>query len=301
MITPSSIKIGELIGIVSPAKKIEKTAIENAVKIINNSGFKVKLGKYALGSQNYFAGSDDQRAEDFQQMLDDPDVKMILCSRGGYGVARIIDRLNFLKFMKTPKWIAGYSDITVFHSHLFNLGFESLHSIMPLDFSENGLISKPVQMLLDAASGKPPEYNFLSHNLNRSGKTNGILVGGNLSIICSLLGSKSDVDTTGKILFLEEVGEEHYRLDRMMVTLKRANKLKSLSGLLVGGLTGMSSGNPDFGRGAEEIILDAVLEYDYPVAFGFPAGHFAENYPLIIGRKVQMDVDESVAIKFEDL
>jgi len=299
MITPPTIKPGDLIGIVSPAKKIDQDIVANAAEIIRKLGYKVKLGKHVCATDNYFAGTDGQRTIDFQAMLDDPELKMILCSRGGYGSARIIDSLDFTKFIENPKWIAGFSDITVFHAHLLHLGYESLHSIMPLDFPPDGSVSDPVRKLFQFASGELSPYNIATNPLNRGGVAKGILTGGNLSLICSLLGSKSDVDTDGKILFIEEVGEKLYRIDRMMGTLKRAGKLANIAGLLVGGLNDMVKGDPDFGHSAEEIIRSAVAGYDYPVAFGFPAGHFPENYPLIMGRKAKLEVGEEVLVCFE--
>jgi len=298
MISPPRLNQGDVIGIVSPAKKIDETIVKNAVELIRKLGYKVKLGKHVFATDNYFAGTDRQRSADFQAMLDDPEVKMILCSRGGYGSARIIDSLDFTKFTESPKWIAGFSDITVFHAHLLQFGFESLHCIMPLDFPGNGIVSDPVGQLFQFASGKLTPYNIVPNFFNRRGVAKGILCGGNLSLICSLLGSKSDVDTNGKILFIEEVGEKLYRIDRMMGTLKRAGKLSNIAGLLVGSLNEMTKGDPDFGHAAEEIILNAVAEFSYPVAFGFPAGHFPENYPLIMGREVRFSVGEEVNLIF---
>lgn len=292
MITPPPLKPGSTIGLVSPAKKIDSSIINNAISIIEQLGYSVKPGKYFLAGNRYLAGTDDERAADFQAMLDDPEIKMMLCSRGGYGSVRIIDRLDFSAFKKKPKWIAGYSDITVFHTHLFNLGFESLHSTMPLDFPENGIASKPVKQIFEAVSGISLTYKFEKSNHNRMGNAEGLLVGGNLSVFSGLLGSASDIDTTGKILFLEDVGEDLYRIDRMMVSLKRAGKLNYLSGLLLGGFTGLNPGSPKFDFTVEAIIMDAVSQYDYPVAYGFPAGHFAENYPLVMGRKLRMEVGE---------
>ena len=298
MINPPHLNQGDKIGIVSPAKKIDEAIVTNAVEIIRKLGYKVKVGKHVFATDNYFAGTDQQRSADFQAMLDDPDIKMILCSRGGYGSARIIDSLDFTNFIKSPKWIAGFSDITVFHAHLLQLGFESLHCIMPLDFPANGIVSDPVKKLFHFASGKLTPYNITPSPLNRGGFAKGFLCGGNLSLICSLLGSISDVDTDGKILFIEEVGEKLYRIDRLMGTLKRSGKLSDIAGLLVGGLNDMTKGDPDFGHSAEEIIMDAVADFKYPVAFGFPAGHFPENYPLIMGREVKLEVGEEVNIGF---
>lgn len=297
MITPQCLHKDDKIGIVSPAKFITPEKIENAVNIIEQLGYKVEVGENALARNHYFAGTDAQRTDDFQQMLDNPEIKMILCSRGGYGSVRIIDDLDFLKFKQNPKWIAGYSDITVFHSHLINLGFESLHSTMPLDFSDDPKFTEPVRGLFAIASGKNPDYNIKSSKLNKPGKTSGKIVGGNLSIICSLLGSVSDIDTKDKMLFIEEVGEDLYRLDRMMQSLLRAGKLDELAGLIVGGLTSMNSGNPDFGNNAKEIVLDAVKHFKYPVAFDFPAGHFPQNFPLVIGREMKLKVGEEVSLR----
>lgn len=295
MTTPPYLKPGDIIAIVSPAKSISAQVISNAKQIIEGFGLKVKIGKHAASIYHQFAGTDQQRTEDFQQMLDDEEVKMILCSRGGYGSVRIIDQLDFGHFIKHPKWIVGFSDITVFHSHLYsNFKIESMHAKMPLNFPENGVGDQSIKNLFSALAGKSLEYEIPSYPLNRNGTVEAIIVGGNLSILCSLLGSCSDIDTDGKTLFIEEVGENLYRLDRMMWTLKRAGKLSNLSGLVVGGLTSMEDNEVKFGKSAEEIIAESVSEYDYPVCFNFPAGHQKENYPIIIGRTVNLDVSNEV-------
>jgi muramoyltetrapeptide carboxypeptidase len=299
MITPPPLYPDSTVGLVSPAKKINAGIIENAVQIIRQLGFKVKLGQNLLAGAKYFAGTDKQRTADFQQMLDDPEVGLILCSRGGYGSARIIDKLDFASFKKHPKWIAGYSDITVFHNHLFNLGFESLHCTMPLDFKTDGQLTEPVKQLFEVASGKPLFYEIDKSKWNRNGLAEGMLVGGNLSVFVGLVGSASEVDTAEKMLFLEDVGEDLYRIDRMMVSLKRAGKLNDLSGLILGGFTGTDSNTQNFDLSFEEIILDAVSAYNYPVAFGFPAGHFPENYPLVMGREMSLEVGEKVVLRGE--
>jgi muramoyltetrapeptide carboxypeptidase len=297
MTTPPYLKPGDTIGIVSPAKSISAEAIENASRIVEGFGFVVKVGKHAASTYHQFAGTDNQRTEDFQQMLDDDEVKIILCSRGGYGSVRIIDKLDFNHFQNHPKWIVGFSDITVFHSHLFsNFGIESLHAKMPLNFPENGVGDQSVGKLFSVLAGGSLNYEIPAHLLNRTGKAEARLIGGNLSILCSLLGSRSDSDTEGKILFIEEVGENLYRLDRMMWTLKRAGKLDNLAGLVVGGLTDMEDNDVIFGKSAEEIIAEAVSEFSYPVCFNFPAGHQKENYPLIIGRTSRLKVDKNKAL-----
>lgn len=299
IVTPPYLKHGDCIGLALPAKMISPEIVENTVAIIQKPGFRVILTSNIFAGKTYLAGSDDERVAGFQQLLDNRELKAIMCMRGGYGSARIIDQLDFSSFIKNPKWIIGYSDITVFHSHLFNLGFESLHATMPLDFAKSATVTKPVGKLFDVLAGKKPGYVLNEHPDNKTGTGEGILVGGNLSVMCSLLGSKSDVDTAGKIIFIEEVSEPLYRIDRMMVSLKRAGKLEKLAGLIVGGLTNTGDAGDNFDLTANEIILDAVDGYDFPVAFDFPAGHFPDNYPLIMGRKVKLEVGKKVVVDFE--
>jgi muramoyltetrapeptide carboxypeptidase len=299
IITPPYLNPGDCIGLALPAKMIGPEYVENANAIIQKLGFRTTLSSNIHAGKTYLAGNDKERIAGFQQLLDNSELKAILCMRGGYGSARIIDQIDFASFMKNPKWIIGYSDITVFHAHLCNLGFESLHATMPLDFAKSVAISKPVEKLFDVLTGQKLSYKLNEHPANKTGAGEGILVGGNLSVMCSLLGSKSDVETSGRILFVEEAGEPLYRIDRMMVTLKRAGKLKNLAGLIIGGLTGSGDTGDNFDLTAKEIMLDAVAGYDFPVAYDFPAGHFPENYPLIIGRKVKLEVGKKVVIDFE--
>lgn len=301
MITPPYLSKGDVVGLVSPAGLIDAETLNGSVGLLKRMGFRVKVGKHVLDRFNQFAGTDEARAADFQLMLDDPEVRMILCTRGGYGSIRIIDRLNFDRFMENPKWIVGFSDITVFHCHLASVyNVESIHGIMPLNFPECGAVCSSIDRLFQLAGGKKPAYQVPSHSLNRQGKSIGTLTGGNLSILVNLLGSISEPETDGKILFIEEVGEQLYRLDRMMITLKRAGKLSNLAGLIVGGLSEMTDSEAGFGKKAIEIVASAVDDYNYPVCFEFPAGHIRENYPLIFGREVAMDVGEqSVRIDFK--
>ncbi len=288
--TPAYLKKGDTVAIISPASFIQHDVLNNAVKIIENLGYQVKPGKHVLNRNHQFAGTDAERLHDLQQMIDDETVRMILCSRGGYGMIRLIDRLDFGKFVKSPKWIAGYSDITALQAHLYNLlKTESLHGIMPLNFAKTGIPDASAIKLFEAAEGKPINYEIGSHKLNRPGVAQGELVGGNLAMLLSLPGSDADFSTEGKILFIEEVGEVLYRLDRMMLTLKRAGKLSNLAALVVGGLTDMQDSAAGFGLTAEEIIAEAVAGYDYPVCFNFPAGHIHDNFPLIIGRKATLN------------
>jgi muramoyltetrapeptide carboxypeptidase len=218
--------------------------------------------------------------------------------RGGYGTNRIIDEINFKKFRKNPKWIIGFSDVTVLHSHIHNKGIQTLHGLMPVQFGKHEYKSS-IGTLKDALFGKPIKYILRSAKLNRTGNTHAKVVGGNLSILCSLLGTSSDIDTKGKILFIEEIDEYMYRLDRLMVQLKRAGKLSKLAGLIVGHMTDMKDNEPTFGKTANQIILDTVKEYSYPVCFNFPAGHEPQNFSIILGKKAHLKVgSEKVELKY---
>jgi len=298
MKTPPYLKPGDTIGIVSPAKIIKREIVENAVLLLQNRGFKIKLGKHIFDGTQYFAGTDEERASDFQRMLDDDEVKMILCSRGGYGAVRILDKLDFTKFHQNPKWVAGYSDITVFHAHLNILGYESLHAEMPLNFPESGQTNFAIETLLTAATGGHLSYTIDGNPLNRAGFCESEIVGGNLTLLISLLGSPTELKTEGKVLFIEDVGEKLYHLDRMMQTMKRAGKLENLAGLVVGALNDMTESELKFGKSAEEIVAETVSGYNYPVCFGFPAGHIPDNRALIFGRKVKLEVRGSVKVDF---
>ena len=299
MKTPSYIKRGDKIGIVSTARRISKEKIYPAVKIFKEWGLEVVLGKHLFEEYNQFAGTDEQRTADLQQMLDENSVKAIVCARGGYGTVRIIDKLNFSNFIKKPKWIAGYSDVTVLHSHIHsNFGIETLHSTMPLNISENKFTEESLESFRKALFGEKITYSLKTSSLSRKGKAEGILVGGNLSILYSLIGTKSDINTNGKILFIEDLDEYLYHIDRMMMNLKRAGKLKNLAGLIVGGMSEMNDNKIPFGKTANKIIAETIEEYNYPVCFDFPAGHKNDNRVLILGREIKFNVDENVEVKF---
>ncbi len=293
MITPAFLKKGDKIAIVAPAGKIAKAKVDNAVTTLEKWGLNPVLGKYIFKTQNQYSASDKQRLSDFQTMLDDDEVRAIICARGGYGSVRIIDKLDFTKFVDNPKWIVGFSDITVFHSHLqSNFAIETIHGTMAAGFNEDAKPVLATETLKSALFGKELFFDLKPHSLSRKGKAKGIITGGNLAILTSLLGSKSDIDTKDKILFIEDVGEYLYRLDRMMWTLKRAGKLKALAGLIVGGMTGMKDNGTSFGKTAYEIVKEAVKGYRYPVCFGFPAGHQDDNSAVILGREVQMEITQ---------
>src|ERR1017187_6931867 len=270
MVSPKYLKTGDKIGIVACARKISREEIQSAIDILNSWGLEVVLGKNLFHADNQYSGTDKERAEDLQAMLDDPSIKAFISGRGGYGTIRIIDKIDFTQFKKRPKWIVGYSDITVLHSHINNLKIETLQATMPVNFTKN---AEATESLRKALFGEKLNYAIETHPLNRKGNAQGIIVGRNLSLLYALTGSISDIDTKGKILFIEDLDEYLYHIDRMMINLKRSGKLGNLAGLVVGGMTGMKDNAIPFGKTAEEIILDAVKDYNFPVCFNFPAGH----------------------------
>ncbi len=299
MITPAYLNSGDKIAIVAPAGKIANDKISPAIQTLESWGLKVITGEHLHGAYHQFSATDEERTADFQKMFDDESVRAILCARGGYGSNRIIDILDFEKFTKSPKWIIGFSDITVFHSHIHsNFQIETIHGTMMAGLNDSEENNPGIDSLRTALFGRKLNYQFKAHPLNRKGNTEGILIGGNLAILCSLIGTPSDIQTDGKILFIEDVGEYLYRLDRMMWQLKRAGKLNNLVGLVVGGLTEMKDSETPFGKIAHEIIKECVEEYDYPVCFDFPAGHQDDNRAMIFGREVRLEVNEAVELEF---
>lgn len=296
MITPPYLKKGDKIGIIAPARKISREDVQFAMNTFHGWGLEVVLGKNLFGSEDQYSGSDEQRTQDLQSMLDDASVKAIISARGGYGTMRIIDRADFRQLQKSPKWIIGYSDITVLHSHAHqNFSIETLHATMPINFHKD---EESVESMRRALFGKKVLYQIVPQELNRHGETEGILIGGNLSLLYALQGSNSDLDTSGKILFIEDLDEYLYHIDRMMMSLKRSGKLAGLAGLVVGGMNDMKDNQVPFGKTAEQIILDAVREYDYPVCFGFPAGHTTKNLALLLGRRAKLNIGVKVSLSF---
>ncbi len=289
--TPPYLTIGDTVGITCPAKKLPRD-IADAVKLLESWGLNVVLGETVHASWHQFAGTDELRASDMQRFLDDTQIKAIFAARGGYGTIRIIDRLDFSNFKNHPKWIIGFSDITVLHSHIQALyKTESIHGQMPLTIPEGSEVS--LETLRKALFNEALEYTYKSEVRNRPGEANGLLIGGNLTLMVMMAGSVSEQDYSGKILFLEDVGEYLYSLDRMMWNLKRSGKLNDLKGLIVGSFTEMKDNDIPFGETAEQIIMDHVKEFDFPVCFNFPAGHIADNRALIFGRTVNMLVEEN--------
>jgi len=294
IISPPSLIKGDAIGLVAPARKISEQELAKAIEIIKNRGYRVLKSPNLFASENQFAGSDAVRASDMQQMLENPEVKAIFAVRGGYGSVRMVDKIDFRPLIRHPKWLAGYSDFTVIHNHLIHLGLQSLHATMPLNFAGN--TPEALDSLFDTLEGEKPHYAWKRKPLNRKGNANGILAGGNLSVLYSLLGSPSFPDTHGKVLFLEDLDEYLYHIDRMMMALKRAGILENLAGLVVGGLTDMHDNAIPFGKTAKEILHESVESFNFPVAFDFPAGHQPDNRALIMGAEVQLEVTETGSV-----
>ncbi|MHA7055752.1 S66 peptidase family protein [Aquimarina sp. M1] len=298
MLTPDFLQKGDKIAIVSTARKITRKEINEAINILKNWDLCPVIGATIGLKNNQFAGSDNDRILDFQAMLDDTEIKAIWCARGGYGTVRIIDHLNFSKFIKHPKWIIGYSDITVLHAHIHNLNISTIHAAMPVDIHKCTEASR--QSLCETLFGGKEDYIIPSSKWNKSGNCNGKLIGGNLSILYSICGSKSAINCKGKILCIEDLDEYLYHIDRMLQNLKRNGYFNELSGLIIGGMTKMHDNNVSFGKNAKEIILDIVKEYDFPVAFDFPMGHIEDNRALVLGAEVGLDVsDKTVILKYK--
>ena len=291
MRTPPYLKSGDKIGIVAPARKISSEELLPAINFFQKEGLEVILGKNIYKSDNQFSGTDNQRAADLQQMLDNDSIKAIFGARGGYGTIRIIEKLNFDNFIKNPKWIVGYSDLTVLHSFIHEkLQIETLHATMPINFPKNGTITISVEKMMKTLKGEELIHNFPEHKLNRKGKARGQIIGGNLSMLYSMRGTDFDICTKNKILFIEDLDEYLYHIDRMMMNLKISGKLAFLKGLIVGGMSDMNDNTIPFGKSANKIIADAVNEYKYPVCFGFAAGHSEPNLPIIFGREIEMEI-----------
>jgi len=291
---PPYLKQGSVIGITCPSGYVSVERVAYAITVLEKWGFTVKRGN-TIGSEHfYFSGTDRQRLADLQQMMDDPTIDAIIMGRGGYGMSRIIDGLDFTRFLKRPKWICGFSDITVLHNHLqANYSIPSLHSPMCGAFRPETENEDYLKTLLSALTGGPFEYQTTPSPFNRNGEAEAILTGGNLSLLVHLTGSVSEVDTAGKILFIEDLGEHLYHIDRMLLHLKRAGKLDNLAALILGGFTDMQDTERPFGQTIEQIISDKVKEYDYPVCFNFPAGHQDINYTLTLGAKHKLMINDN--------
>ena len=285
--TPPFLKPFDQIRIISPSGIAKPEYIEGAKKVLSEWQLNVTEGEYARSEYGRFAGTKEQRASDLQKALDDPSVKAILCSRGGYGLAQIIDKLDFTGFVKFPKWVIGFSDISILHNVINNHGIESIHGIMGMHLSTLPDDSIQVQYLKKLLFGIQPEYIFPNEPNNKTGKTNGQLIGGNLSVIMGLRGSAYDLKYRNAILFLEDVGEKPYQIDRMIQNLRLSGVLAQLSGLIIGQFSECEE-DPLMMQSMQELILSAVNEYDYPVCFNFPAGHIEYNLPFVLGGNVDL-------------
>ena len=289
MIIPPYLKKGDTVAIVATARKNIEDNLQPAISWLKNWGLEVKIGKTIGLDNNQLAGTDEQRAADFQAMIDNPNIKAIWCVRGGYGTVRMIDLLDWTKFKQSPKWVIGFSDVTVLHSHLNTLGYASIHGIMPVSSKAT---EEAKESLRKALFGEHLEYTVPCDQMNRYGKASGELVGGNLSILYSLFGSVSSIDCTDKILFIEDLDEYLYHIDRMMMNLKRNGCLESLKGIIVGGMTKMKDNEIPWGKNALEIIQDITKEYNIPIIYNFPAGHLADNHALIFGEKIKLEAND---------
>lgn len=294
---PPYLQKGDTVAIVCTARKFSKEEAQPAIELLTSWGLNVILGD-TIGLDNFqLGGTDEERTVDFNKQLANPDVKAIWCARGGYGTVRIIDQIDFSLMKKNPKWLIGFSDVTTLHSHLNILHTATIHGIMA--FSVPNATNEAKESLRNAIFGNKITYTISAEPLNRKGNVVGELVGGNLSILYSLLGSESSIDTTNKILFIEDLDEYLYHIDRMMHNLKRNNKLANLKGLIVGGMTDMHDNSIPFGYNVEQIILELAKEYNYPIVFNFPAGHVKNNLALKFGTVVSLEVGEKVTeLKF---
>ncbi|WP_407281803.1 LD-carboxypeptidase [Tenacibaculum maritimum] len=302
-IKPPYLQKGDTIIILAPAGILKNRAlvIDKAKMLAEKWGLKVLYGKHMFEQGNHFAGTDEQRCEDFQKALDDPTIKAIWSARGGYGSVRILDRLDFTIFKKHPKWIIGYSDLTAFHNHINNVGVETLHAMMGVSLEDKAaMITETIATFKKALFGEQLKYEVGASRYNRKGKVSGELVGGNIAVLASMLGSESQLDTDGKILFIEEIGEYKYSIDRMLQSLRRAGYFRKLKGVIVGGMTKIKKNTTPWGSSIEQLILDIIPE-NIPVMFNFPAGHDSDNRALILGRKVVLEVEENkVLLLFEE-
>ena len=294
MITPPRLRKGDYIGIIAPARKVSKEEIHLFIEQIESWGLKWKAGRNLFGGYNQFSGTDEERAADLQDMILDKDVKAIIFARGGYGSFRTLQLTDFAAFEKNPKWITGFSDITVFHSYVNKfLGIETIHSMMPLNFKEKA-DSESIESLRKALFGEQLNYQFESHPLNIIGECEAEIIGGNLSVICSLNGTVVFPELRRKILFIEDVDEYLYHIDRMIFNLSMSGSFNRAQAVIVGGFTDIHDNDIPFGKTYEEIIAESVRKYKIPLCFNFPAGHQLMNKAIIFGRKVKLNIEKDV-------
>ena len=296
-ITPPPLQAGDTVGIIATAGKVKAGSLEKGITILQNWGLQVVTGQHLMAAHGYFAGSDAQRLYDLQELIQNPKIKAIFCARGGYGTTRIIDQVDFQPLQLQPKWFIGFSDITALHYQLHKLGFQSIHGQTISAFDDDSATDSIRKVLFNEKT----QISGCLHEKNQLGNAEGLLIGGNLSIICHLLGTNSDVDTTGKILFIEEVGEALYHFDRMMIQLLRAGKLDKLAGLIIGQMSGMTNPDNKFALSISEIILEKTQQFNYPIAFDFPIGHISNNWAIPCGKYAKLEVSaKQCTLKFSN-
>lgn len=296
LIQPPYLKAGDTVAIVAPSGvlKNRNDEVNRAKKLLESWKLHVVIGKNVFSQADHFAGTDQERCEDFQIALDDPKIKAIWSARGGYGTVRILDKLDYTQFLKQPKWVIGYSDITALHNQIHNLGVQTLHAIMAVSLPSNlSDIEQSIATFKNTIFGQPLSYTLKGGTYNKTGEAKGALVGGNLTILHTMLGSKESLDTSGKILFIEEIGEYKYHIDRMLQSLKRAGYFDNCKGVIVGDMSRMRKNTTLWGTSIEQLILDALADYDFPIAFNMPAGHEKDNRALMLGREVLLKVEKT--------
>ena len=303
LIRPPYLKEGDTVAIVAPSGilKNREREVQQAVDLLKSWGLHATVGKHVFSKANHFAGTDEERCEDLQKAMDDPTISAIWCARGGYGTVRILDKLDYTKLKENPKWIIGYSDITALHNQLHNKGFESLHALMCVSLTKDiSEVQESVDTFKAALFGKPENYDLEGSKYNREGEAKGQLIGGNLTMLHTMLGSDTSLDTSGKILFIEEIGEYKYHIDRMLQSMKRAGYFENLKGLVVGDMSKLRKNTTLWGTSIEQLILDATADYDFPIAFNMPAGHEKDNRALVLGREVELKVGKGKSsLKFQ--
>ena len=304
LIQPPYLKAGDTVAIVAPSGVLKNRTkeVEQAKSILKNWGLHVVVGKHVFSQANHFAGTDDERCEDFQKALDDPKISAVWCARGGYGTVRILDKLDYSKFKQNPKWLIGYSDITALHNQIHNEGIESIHALMCTSLQDDlETINETLSTFKDAIFGKPLSYTLKGSKYNKAGNTSAPIVGGNLTMLHTMLGSKTSIDTSGKILFIEEIGEYKYHIDRMLQSLKRAGYFENCKGVIFGDMTKIKKNTTLWGTSIEQLILDVLADYDFPIVFNMPAGHEKDNRAMILGRMVDLTVNNGQStIIFKD-
>ena len=298
LIQPPFLKPGDTVAIVAPSGilKNRNDEVEQAIALLESWGLHAQLGQHVFNQADHFAGTDDERCEDFQKAIDDPKVSAIWCARGGYGTVRILDKLDYSSLKTHPKWLIGYSDITALHNQFHNEGLQSIHGLMCVSLTKDlEDISETIETFKSTLFGNPVNYTLEGSKYNRVGEAIGPLVGGNLTILHTMLGSKSSIDVSGKILFIEEIGEYKYHIDRMLQSLKRAGYFDNCKGVIVGDMTKLRKNTTLWGTSIEQLVLDALSDYDFPIAFNMPAGHEKDNRAIILGQQMKLTVNKTAS------